>query len=303
MPASDPVTPFADEPILLFGASGLVGAEVLDLAAAATRPVFAVSRSTRAPDNGCSGIQGLCGPSFDLYTGPGPWPRAATVISCGPLDALAAWLERVRPAGLHRLVALSSTSVETKTASPDPAERALVERLARAESRVVGHCEASGIRWTLLRPTLIWGRGRDRNVSRLASMARRFGVIALPAFARGQRQPIRARDVAAALLAAIDRPASESRRLDLPGGETLAYDEMVRRIIVATAPRGRIVRLPGLLVSAVTRTLAALGFAGPAIAAIERMREPLVFDGGPACDALGVAPLGFDPVAADFGDD
>jgi uncharacterized protein YbjT (DUF2867 family) len=300
MTKSGPVASASHDPILLFGASGLVGTEVLELAVAAARPVLAVSRAIGAPE--ASGVRWFQGAGFDLHTGDGPWPEAATVVSSGPLDALAAWLERVHPPSLRRLVALSSTSVETKTASTDQAERALVAQLARAESRVVDYCQARAIPWTLLRPTLIWGRGRDRNVSRLAAMARRVGFIALPSFASGLRQPIRARDVAASLLAATGRAASENRRLDLPGGETLAYDEMARRIAAAVSPSARIVRLPGVLVSAVTRSLSMLGQAGHAVAAIDRMRVPLVFDGAPACEALGIEPLGFNPVTADFSD-
>jgi uncharacterized protein YbjT (DUF2867 family) len=300
MTTSGPVTTTSLEPILLFGASGLVGTELLELAAAVARPVLAVSRAIGAPE--ASGVRWFQGAGFDLYAGDGPWPETATLVSSGPLDALAAWLERVRPPSLRRLVALSSTSVETKIASTDSAERALVAQLARAESRVIEYCLAHDVRWTLLRPTLIWGRGRDRNVSRLAAMARRVGFIALPAFASGLRQPIRARDVAASLLAATGRAASENRRLDLPGGEILAYDEMARRIAAAVSPNGRIVRLPGVLVSACTKSLSMLGLAGRARAAIERMHVPLVFDGGPAREALGIEPDGFAPAPGDFSD-
>lgn len=292
--------PLRNEPVLLFGASGLVGAEVLRLASSMTGSVHAVSRTSGRGEGDDGRVRWHRGRDFDLHAGDGPWPAAPTVISAGPLDALAAWLERVRPAALRRLVALGSTSVETKTDSPDPAERALVARLASAESRVIDYCQAHGVRWTVLRPTLIWGRGRDRNVSRLAAMARRFGVIVLPSFASGLRQPIRASDVAAALLAAVTRVAAEQRRLDLPGGEVLPYDEMARRIAQAVAPPGRVIRLPGGPLLAVARGLAAMGIARHAAAAMERTRRSLVFDGAATWQALDRVPEGFVPTADDF---
>lgn len=286
--------------MLLFGASGLVGREVLIRATATGDRMHAVSRSPSVRGDSAS-VRWYGGPSWDLFTGDGPWPEPMdVVVGAGPLDALAAWLERVRPAAPTRLVALSSTSVVTKTASSDPAERALVDRLARAEDRVIAACEHAGIAWTLLRPTLIWGAGRDRNVSRLADLARRFGFIPLPAFATGRRQPIRARDVAAALMAAVSREASIGQCLDLPGGEILPYDEMARRIAVAVRPRGRVLRLPGAPTAWVARNLSSMGIGRHATAALERTRVDLVFDGGPAIQALGCQPSGFDPIAADF---
>ena len=298
MSIDSPVASAPHDPFLLFGASGLVGAEVVRLAASTGRSMHAISRASDENDD--DSVVWHRGADFDLYAGTGPWPSASTVISAGPLDALSAWLERLRPPALRRLVALSSTSVETKANSTDPGERALVARLAAAESRVIDYCRVNGVRWTLLRPTLIWGAGRDRNVSRLAAMARRFGFIALPSFARGLRQPIRASDVAAALLAATVREQSVNRLLELPGGEILPYDEMARRIAAVVSSAGRIIRVPGWLVVAASRTLGAAGIARHAAAAIERTRYPLIFDGSPALEALGVEPQGFVPVADDF---
>ncbi len=286
--------------LLLFGATGLVGGDVLALASAAGHRVDAVSRSMPIPGQPTA-VRWHAGPAWDLSSGAGPWPDAVDVIlSAGPLDALASWLERVRPTSAHRLVALSSTSVVTKVASPDPAERALVERLARAEERVIAVCERAGVAWTLLRPTLIWGANRDRNVSRLARVARRFGVIPLPSFAVGRRQPIRAVDVAGSLLAAIPRTESVARRLDLPGGDILRYDEMARRIAAAVSPPGRVLRVHGGAMMAAARAAAFVGIARHAAAAMERTRVDLVFDGDPAREALAYTPAGFEPSAADF---
>jgi nucleoside-diphosphate-sugar epimerase len=299
-PGASVQPPAPPDTVLVLGASGLVGAHVLTLLAAAGIPAWATSRSPPPPALAAL-AQWHCGSGFALERGDGPWPVAHTVLSAGPLAALADWLQRQRPAGLQRLVALGSTSALAKQASGDPAERALAATLLDAEARLAAYCDRAGVAWTVLRPTLIWGDGRDRNLSRLAALARRRGILLLPGNAIGLRQPIHAADVAAAMLAALDRPLSVGRVLDLPGGETLRYDQMCRRLAAAVAPPGRVWRLRGLPLAALVRCAARIGLVAPATAAaVVRMGQDLVFDPAPAARALGVRPPGFRPVQADF---
>jgi nucleoside-diphosphate-sugar epimerase len=159
------------------------------------------------------------------------------------------------------------------------------------------------VAWTLLRPTLVWGDGRDRNLSRLAAAARRYGCIVLPSDARGGRQPVHAAEVAAALWSALARQQSVGHRLDLPGGEIVPYDEMARRVAAAVAPPGRIWRLPAAplrLAAGVAVRLRRVDAALPAMLA--RMREDLVFDAAPARALLQWTPGPFAPRAEDFPD-
>lgn len=292
-----------DGDVLVLGATGLVGSNVLRQMHGHAGRVHAATRATTPPPALANLATWHCGAMWDLNRAEAVWPVVGTVLSAGPLDALAAWLERAEPAGLRRLVALSSTSATTKQASFDPVERGLAARLLQAEERLIARCDRTGVVWTILRPTLIWGEGRDRNLSRLAAWTKRLGFLPLPAFATGRRQPIRAADVAAALLAAAMRPASAGRRLDLPGSETLAYDEMARRIAAAVRPPGRIVRIPGAMTRWPLRAAARLGFVGQgAVAALDRMAHDLVFPGTAAQQALGIEPAGFSPAASDFPD-
>ena len=130
-------------------------------------------------------------------------------------------------------------------------------------------------------------------------MARQRGRILLPRFARGLRQPIRADDVAAALLAALRRPQAAGRRLELPGGEALPYHVMAGRIAKALSPAAAVWRLP--LPAGLFRAAARLRLIPSASAAVLlRMERDLQFDGRPAELALGVTPRGFEPGEDDF---
>ncbi len=270
--------------ILLLGASGLVGRAVLAEGAAG---IVALSRRAAA------GAEAAGGLTADLYRDPIPF-GGDTVLSAGPLDGLVAWLGRENPRGLKRIVALSSTSVHTKQDSADPHERALAARLRDAEALLIAWCASRDVRWTILRPTLIYDDAFDGALGRFVAIARRIGAVALPSDARGLRQPVHAGDVARAMRAALEQPGARDRAFDLPGGETLDYRRMVARTLAQTAPGARVLMLsPRLfaLAAPAARRLPALSALTPEVLA--RMRDDLVFDAGPAARDLGHAPRRF----------
>jgi nucleoside-diphosphate-sugar epimerase len=198
------------------------------------------------------------------------------------------------PRGLRRVVAFGSTSRFTKERSSDPRERALAARLAAAEAAVEDACAAASVPWTILRPTLIYGGGFDRNVSTIAAFVRRFGFFPVIDGGRGRRQPVHADDLAAASLALLDRAPAISRAYDLSGASTLSYREMVKTICHGLGCRPRIWDVPRPLVKAVlplARVVPAFRHLSPAMA--DRMGEDLCFDHGAAARDFGYAPRPF----------
>ena len=224
---------------------------------------------------------------------------SSVIVSLAPIWLLPRALPSLISAGVGRVVAVSSTSRWTKAASPDPAERDVARKLADAEDAVVRVCEAAGVRWTILRPTLIYAEGRDGNVSRLAALARRLRVLPISGAGEGRRQPVHADDLAAAIPTVLASDATHDRAYDLPGGETLTYAQMCGRVFEGLGRRPRLLHVPPPL------WRAGLKFAGPwlpgATAAMgARMAEDLVFDPIPAARDFGWAPRAFRP---DFGPD
>lgn len=158
-------------------------------------------------------------------------------ISLIPVLALAEWyplIEQYRP---RRIVALSSTSVFTKTNSSDESERIMATKFADAENDLAKWSQKSSVEYVILRPTLIYGRGLDRNVSQIANFIRRFGFFPLCSPASGLRQPIHADDVASACKSALETTGASGRSYNISGGETLTYKEMVARIFVVLGKR------------------------------------------------------------------
>ncbi len=276
---------------LVFGLTGQVGAALRAQLLAGEAEIIA---PTRTAQTDAPGLRWLVG---SLQQPPMLGADYDAVVSLGPLDAFSQWFQgsALAPA---RVVALGSTSVHGKRDSPDPREQALVATLLAAESGVARTCAERGCALTLLRPTLIYGLGRDRNLSRVVALARRWRWLPLPYAAQGLRQPVHASDVAAAVLAAV-RPAQACPGLfDLPGGETLPFDQMLARTLAAAAPGARLVPVPGPIFRLGVRALRATGRLGDAgEGVLARLDRDLAYDSGPARIALSYAPRGFQPTA------
>jgi nucleoside-diphosphate-sugar epimerase len=231
---------------------------------------------------------------------PANLPETGAIVSLGPLDAFAQWFEASACAPA-RVVALGSTSLHGKRDSPDPAERALAQRLAAAEDQLARAARARGSALTVLRPTLLYGTGRDQSLSRLVRLARRWRWLPLPRHAAGLRQPVHVDDVALAVLRCLQAPSPLPGHFDLPGGETLPFDEMVRRVLAVAAPGARIVRLPGPLFRAGVRLLRLGGRLGPAgEGVLARLDADLAYRPEPAAEALSLQPRAFQPTRAMF---
>ncbi|WP_343225606.1 NAD-dependent epimerase/dehydratase family protein [Novilysobacter antarcticus] len=284
---------------LVFGGSGQIGSALIARLAPADWRVTAVSRQVRAAGPGvpANGVHWLPG---ELDAPPVLPSRVDVIFSCGPLDGFARWYA---DAGIDagRVVAFGSTSVETKQRSDDPFERDLAERLASAERALFARAQDRGAALTVLRPTLVYGVGRDANLTRIAGLARRWGRFPLPRGATGLRQPVHVADLAEAALGCFDRPASHGRAYAVPGGESLSYRDMVARVLACLQPPARLLELPRPLFALALHAARISGRAsGLGDAAIARMQQDLVFDSGPAQRDFGYCPRPFEPVDAMF---
>lgn len=214
-------------------------------------------------------------------------------VCVAPVWALPEHLSFLQACGARRVVALSSTSRFTKAGSSDAAEQAVAARLAASELRVEEACDRAGVELVILRPTLIYGFGADRNVSDIARFVQRFGCFPVLGKAMGLRQPVHADDVAAACVAALNAPVA-GRAYNLSGGETLSYRVMVERVFSALGRRPRIVEVPVAVMRAAVPLARQLPrFRHLTLEMAHRMNRDLVFDHAAATRDLGFAPSPF----------
>ena len=272
--------------VLVFGATGVVAQFLLPRLVARGEHVIALSRQPPASEHGDDRIEWLRG---DLFAEVPPLPAAEIIYSLGPLDAFADWFERAAPAGVHRVIALSSMSAESKQESSDPAERDLAARLRGAEARLLQAAQTRTIACTVFRPTLIYGSGRERSLARIARLALRWRVLPIPYGADGLRQPVHAADLATACLAARENVATFGHTYALGGGERLRFDTLLERLRAAL-PRW-VLPLPVPLW--LLRLAARFARGASVAAAIARLRVPLVADNATAARDFGYAPRAF----------
>jgi nucleoside-diphosphate-sugar epimerase len=144
------------------------------------------------------------------------------------------------PADLERIVLVSSQRRYSQVPSPSVAEV-----IAGEESAL-----QSGRPWTLLRPTMIYGPGDDRNLNRLAAYLRRRRWIPVCGQGRALQQPLHVEDLVEALLAAARAPIALRRAYDLAGPEPLSYDALIDQVGVILGRKALKLHLPLSLVLA-----------------------------------------------------
>jgi len=157
----------------------------------------------------------------------------------------------MRRSGVDRLLAVGSTSVHSAYEHRS-GHRKEMEKVVRG----------SGLAWTVVRPTMIYGSELDRNMRHLLRFLDRFPI--LPLFGDGTNlwQPVYHEDLARGMLAALELPEAVGRSYDLPGAAPLTYRDLVLTAAGALGRKPQILKLP-------------LGPVRQALAFAERARLPL----------------------------
>jgi nucleoside-diphosphate-sugar epimerase len=125
-----------------------------------------------------------------------------------------------REAGIQRAVFVSTTAIFTQLNA-----RSKQVRLA-AEHAI----EASGLKYTVLRPTMIYGSPRDRNMWRLIRFMRYLSVV--PVFGDGNslQQPIYVGDVAQAIVSCLCNEQTAGKSYNIAGNSPLTYNQVIDTI-------------------------------------------------------------------------
>jgi nucleoside-diphosphate-sugar epimerase len=222
-------------------------------------------------------------------------------ICLAPIWVLPAYFDMLLSCGVEHVVAFSSTSRFTKCSSSDAGEARLANLLMESEDQLTHWADQHRIRWTLLRPTMVYGLGRDQNVSAIARFIRRFSFFPLWGEARGLRQPVHAQDAAWCGIASLRTEKAYNRSYNISGGETLAYRDMIERIFAALGKKPRFINFPLWLFRmtfSFLRPLSAFRHWSPAM--IERLNRDLIFNHHDAAADLNFSPRPFQPTPEDL---
>ena len=276
--------------ILITGARGVVGAPLRQALNKSQRGFVAVTRQAdQSADEFLSwDLQSaLTAEQIQALAG------CRALIHCAPIWLLPDHVDDLLRAGIRRMAVFSSTSVISKSGSQDPADQILVESLRDAETALQDYAQEGKIDLTILRPSMIYGYGRDENISHIARRLRRLRFMPLAGAGRGLRQPVHADDLVAAALNALESDVSVNQVYTLAGGEQISYRVMVERVFVALGMKPRILQLPVWVV----RTLLKLASIGRGFAytgsMADRMNQDLIYDCSDAVNDLEFSPQAF----------
>ncbi|MGD8359129.1 MAG: hypothetical protein PVG42_13840, partial [Lysobacterales bacterium] len=285
--------------VAVTGASSQLGVFALPRLLEAGFAVVAVSRkATPAP---VEATHKLWWAQPDAVVGDRDTPVGALtdLVSFGPLH-LACTIVESNP-GIRRVVAFSTSSVASKQASENRAERRQVLGIAASEERLRALCTRRSVPLLLLRPTLIYGCGMDGNVSLLRRFGERWGFIPLAGKAHGLRQPVHADDLASLAVAALKANDPVEGRSEACGGSTIRYSDMARRLAESCNRRVRLMRLPPWMMAAALDLLTLSPrwrSLNPEM--VRRQKRNLVFDDSLLREKLGWDPRPFQPTPEDF---
>jgi NADH dehydrogenase len=184
-------------------------------------------------------------------------------------------VDAARRAGVKRLVYLSGAG-----AAPD-AERHWFRAKWRAEESV----RLSGIPWTIVRPTWVYGP-RDVALNRFVGFARRLRMVPLTNLGRQRLAPVFVDDVAGVVADALRSDAATDRVFELGGPDELTMREIVGRALRIAGLRRPIVPGPTPLLKLATRPLTLLPEPPLTPDAIDFVNQPATVDVRPLLDAL-----------------
>jgi len=196
----------------------------------------------------------------------------------------------IEASGTRRAVFVSTTAIFTTLNASSKGPRTASEDAIRA----------STLDWTILRPTMIYGRPGDRNMERLLRSLRRWPIWPLPGGGHRLQQPVHVDDLAATIVAGATRPEAVRQEYNVPGLTAEPFRDLVATAASAIGRNTRLVSVPLgppiRVLDVVERRLVK-----PPVTAeqLQRLDEDKSFDCGPAITDLGHDPRPFAEGIAD----
>jgi uncharacterized protein YbjT (DUF2867 family) len=289
--------------ILLTGATGVIGGELLPLLLSAGNDVRALVRDPRRLGAQRVNVQIALGDLSDPFSMRHAMRGVDTVVHLaatvrdqpgGTIEELnglatARLLRSAERAGVERFVFFSAMGATPFQLTRFFRAKALAERAVRE----------SVLDTTVFAPSIVYRPG-DPWITILERLAL-LPAVPVSGSGNARYQPIWAHDVAACVAAALNgadsKPeavdANPGRRYELAGPETLSYDEIVEQVMEANGRERPLIHVPLPIVRAGLRGLELI--AGPSVFATweeaELMEVPMTSARGTAdAERLGVAP-------------
>jgi NADH dehydrogenase len=167
-------------------------------------------------------------------------------------------------------------------------------RFLRSKGRAQEYVAASGLAWTVLRPSVIFGP-QDEFFNALARFVRLTPVV-FPLIGGGKAlfQPVSVHDVAEAVSRSLDDGGAAGRTFDLGGPEVLDLAEIERRILRSMRARRLLINAPVALLKPAVWAMERLLPGTPVnLTLLELLQDPNVVEDNALTRYFGLAPRAF----------
>lgn len=209
--------------VFVTGATGFTGSRVVPLLLQSGHQVRCLYRPTSdrslLPQPEIEWVQGDLSDTSALTTSMLGTDALINVASLG-FGHAESIISAAANAGIQRAVFISTTAIFTQLNA--------TSKKVRLDAELA--IENSGLNYTILRPTMIYGSPRDRNMWRLIRWMRYWKMI--PVFGDGNslQQPVYVEDVAQAVLNSLLNVKTPCQSYNIAGKYPLTYNEVIYTI-------------------------------------------------------------------------
>ena len=189
--------------------------------------------------------------------------------------------------GTERLIAAGKSSGVSRVVyisgagAGHDAERHWFRAKAVAEDAVRG----SGMAWTILRPTWVFGPG-DVSLNRFLGFARALPFVPMTNSGRQPLAPVFVGDVAGLAADSLERDAAIEQVFEIGGPETMPMTEVLHRAMAATGTRKPVLPAPAALVKVAAWPMRFLPNPPLSPDAVDFVNQPASVDNGPLLAAM-----------------
>ncbi len=200
-------------------------------------------------------------------------------------------VEAAKKGGVKRFINMSQNG-----ATPDSSSRFL-----RSKGIAQEYIAKSGLDWTAIRPTVVWGP-QDEFANIQARLIKLTPII-FPVVGDGKArfQPVWVGDVVEAIVKSIGDPSTIGQEYELGGPEVLTYEEIVKRVLKALSTSRILVKVPVPLLRPVVAIMQAV-LPNPPVTTtlLDLLAVPNVTNNNALTPQFGITPKAFTPEALDY---